>query len=173
MRVVKVLPLAIIFLFYASFACAQEPKDVDNLKAGVFGVKWGAPLTSEFTKIKGGDNAYGYIKAGSSGVTYTFSPINQFFMADKKITHGEAIALVKQFTSRYGTPDIDTSVISKWGKGYSWKLSELAPFDFNGEIHPTDVGITVLTGGSEAGPRLMIMNTEIFQWGVFQKTRKE
>ena len=168
MRVVKVLSLAIIFLLSVSFACAQEPKGVQNLRYEVFGVKWGAPLTSEFTKIDGGT----YTRKGSSGIEYLFSPINQFFMASKKVTHGEAIALVKQFTGRYGTPRIDKSAITTWGTVYSWTLSKLAPFDFDGEIHPTDVGITVTTGGSKYKPKLAIMNTEIFQWGVFQKTRR-
>jgi hypothetical protein len=167
MRVVKVLSLAIIFLFYASFACAQEPKDVHNLQSGVFGVKWGAPLTSEFTKIKDGDKGIVYTKPGSSGVTYNFSPINQFCIAAKNITHGEAIALVKQFTGRYGTPNIDTSVISTWGTVYNWKLPKLVAFDFNGEIHPTDVDITVNTGGSKYRPQLMIMNSDIFMWGIY------
>jgi hypothetical protein len=170
MRVVKVLSLVTIFLFYASFACAQEPKDVQNLQSGVFGVKWGAPLTSEFTKRNAVEKGF-YTRAGSSGIEYSFSPINQFCIASKKITQGEAIALVKQFTGRYGTPTVDTSAISRVGKIYGWTLSELAPFDFDGEIHPTDVGITVTTGGSEMKPLLMIMNGEIFKWGVFKKTR--
>jgi hypothetical protein len=52
MRVVRVLSLAMIFLFYASFARAQEPKDVHNLQSGVFGVQGGAPPTSyTFTTI--------------------------------------------------------------------------------------------------------------------------
>lgn len=166
MRVVKVSSFAIVFLFYASFACAQEPKDLQNLKSGVFGVEWGAPLTSEFTKIKDG-----YTKGWSSGIKYNFSRLNQFCTASKKITHGEAIALVKEFTGRYGTPDMNTSAISEWGKIYFWTLSGFAPFDFDGEVHPTDVGITVTTGGSKKSPLLMIMNDDIFKWGIYKAKR--
>jgi hypothetical protein len=52
MRVARVLSLAVIFLFYASFARAQESKDVHNLQSGVFGVQGGASPTSyTFTTI--------------------------------------------------------------------------------------------------------------------------
>jgi len=166
MRVLIGLSLVIIILFYASFARAQEPKGLENLQSGVFGAERGELLTSEFTKIDGFDL---YTKSGFSGVEYGFSPINEFCMAGKKITYGEAIALVKQFTNKYGSPQIDTPGISMVGKVHNWTLSNLVPFNFNGEIHPTDVGITVTTGGSKSGPRLMIMNPEIFRWGVYQK----
>jgi len=145
----------------------KSTKDVSisglsSIKSGVFGVKWGAPPTG-LTK-----NSMGAYE--KDGVTYTFSSINQFCMAGKKITHEEVIALVKQFTDRYGKPELKEQG-QKWGKSYDWIISNV-PFDFNGEIHPTDVTITVTTGGSEHGPNLVVVNPDIYSWGVFQKTRK-
>jgi cell division protein FtsB len=136
---------------------------LSNPKVGVFGFKWGAPPTGLTKNEKGA-----YIK---DGITYMFSGPNDRFFSGifKPLTREETTSLIKQFTNRYGKPEVKEQG-QKWGKSYDWTISNV-PFDFNGEIHPTDVTITVTTGGSEHGPKLMIMNSEIFQWGVFLKTK--
>lgn len=148
-----------------SDSLAEELKGLDNLRYGVFGVKWGAAPTSEFIKINRGKGVY--TRAGSD-VEYIFSPLNQFCWASKNITSEEVSSLVKQLTNKYGKPNVDRSAISAWGTIYSWKFSKWVDFDFGGEIHPTDVSLTVNTGGSEIRRNLVIMNDKILKWGVLK-----